>query len=253
MKNQIKTAVEIAAIRESGRMLATINNLLIASAHEGITGLALNELAKNELKKLGGTPPFLGYSGFTGVVCISVNDAVIHGIPNSLALKNGDVVGFDFGVRYKGMVTDSARTIIVGGESQADARTIELVRTARKALDAGIDQAVAGNRTGDIGAAIDAIVRGAGFGSVQQFCGHGVGHELHEEPEIPNYGQPGKGDLLRVGMTIAIEPMLLGGGNDSIYIDSDGWTVRSSDHTLTAHEEDTVLLTEDGPEILTRL
>jgi len=253
MKNQIKTLSEIAAIRESGRMLAHIHQLLIDNAVEGVTGLELDELAKQELKKLGGTAPFLGYHGFSGVGCISVNDAVIHGIPNGLSLKNGDVVSFDYGVKYKGMITDSSRTIIVGGDSFADKRTMEMLKATRRALDAGIDQALAGNRAGDIGAAVDEVVRAGGFGSVQQFCGHGVGHEIHEDPEIPNYGNPHSGPLLRVGMTIAIEPMVLLSGKDDIYIDSDKWTVRSEDGCLTAHEEDTILITEDGPEILTRL
>ncbi len=253
MKNQIKTEEQIAALRESGRMLAVVNNLLIKNAIEGVSGTDLDHIARVELKKLGGTAPFLGYGGFPGVVCISVNDAVIHGIPNSLGFKNGDVVGFDFGVKYKGMVTDSARTVVIGGPAHAKLRTLEWLEMTRRALDAGIDQALPGKRTGDIGAAVDAVIRKAKFGSVQQFCGHGVGHELHEEPEIPNYGQTGQGQLLRVGMTIAIEPMLIEGGADGIYIDADGWTVRSSDHSLTAHEEDTILIAEDGPEILTRL
>lgn len=250
MYNKIKTPTETIAIRESGRMLAVVLDILERSVTPGMTGLEVDELATIELKKLGGLPAFLGYHGFTHSICISVNDAVVHGIPNSRPFKSGDIVGLDFGVNFQGMITDAARTIIVGGTD--DKQLVRLVETTRRSLDAGLNAVKNGVNVGDIAATIQSVLDGGQLGIVRDLVGHGVGHHVHEEPEIPNYGMSGTGPILKTGMTLAIEPMATV-GDWKVVIDPDGWTVRTRDGSISAHFEDTVLVTEDGCEILTRL
>ena len=250
MFTKVKTKNEIENMRTGGRMLAEVLNLLVRQTHAGMTTLEVNELAEAHLKKLGGKPAFKGYQGFPAGLCISVNDAVVHGIPGDYVLQDGDVVGLDFGVNYNGMITDAARTVIVGSSSNEDVKT--LVETTQKALDAGIARVIAGCQTGDIAAAVQSVLEAQNLGIVRDLVGHGVGHQLHEDPNIPNFGQAGRGPILKAGMTIAIEPMATL-GTHRVYQDRDNWTIRTYDGSLAAHFEDTVLITKDGCEILTRL
>jgi methionyl aminopeptidase len=249
MMTKVKTAAEIAAMRESGRMLATVLELVQKSIKPGITTKELDTIAATELEKLGGTPPFLGYYGFPGVICISVNDEVVHGIPSNYVVKSGDIISFDFGVTYQGMITDAARTVLVGPHNKAKQHLID---GTLESLDAGIAAVKDGVQVGDISAAIQSVLDEYGYGVVRDLVGHGVGHELHEDPNIPNYGRPATGPILEAGMTIAIEPMTTL-GSYKVYTADDGWTVCTRDGSLAAHFEDTVLITENGADVLTRL
>lgn len=249
MMTKIKTPAELANMRESGRMLATVLDVVGKSIEVGITTIELDAIAARELAKLGGKPAFLGLYGFPAVICISLNDEVVHGIPGKRVVKNGDIVSFDFGVNYNGMITDAARTILVGPHNKAKQNLIDGTLAS---LDAGIAAVKNGAQVGDISANVQAVLDGYGYGIVRDLVGHGVGHELHEEPNIPNYGKAGTGPTLVAGMTIAIEPMTTL-GSFKVYTASDGWTIATRDGSLAAHFEDTVLVTEAGAEILTRL
>lgn len=249
MYNKVKTKAEIAAIRESGKMLAQVLEIVVAAAKPGVSGLEIDALAAAELKKLGGVPAFLGYQGFPNSICISVNDAVVHGIPNATPFKSGDVIGFDFGVTYNGMITDAARTVIIG---DSDDNIQKLVDNTKLSLDKAIAAVRDGCSVGDISAAAQDVMDAAGHGVVRDLVGHGVGHLVHEEPEIPNYGVGGTGPKLKSGMTVAIEPMATL-GDWRVVLDPDGWTIRTRDGSPSAHFEDTILVTDDGCEILTRL
>lgn len=249
MKNRRKTAAEIRAIRESGRMLATVLQTLEQRLAPGLTTLELDQMAQVELGSLGGKPAFLGFEGFPASLCVSVNDELIHGIPSPRVLEEGDIVGLDFGVTYQGMITDSAVTLGVG---KITAEAKRLLQVTQESLMAGIAVVHDGACTGDIGAVVESHLNKAKLGIVREFCGHGVGHNVHEEPTIPNYGRPGSGAKLVTGMTIAIEPMAML-GSDAIEIDQDGWTVRTKDGKWGAHFEHTVLVTASGFEILTKL
>lgn len=250
MMTRVKTPLEIAAMRESGRMLATVLAHLQKRVRPGISTKELADYAARELKKLGGKPAFLGYQGFPDVLCVSVNNEVVHGIPKtSRVVNDGDIVSLDFGVVYKGMITDAAISVIAG---KGDAKKQRLLDTTNKALNAGIDAVKDGVAVGDIAAAVQAVLESGNYGIVRDLVGHGVGHELHEEPSIPNYGQRGQGQHLKAGMTIAIEPMATL-GNHRVYIKDDGWTVQTWDNSLASHFEHTVLITQKGAEILTKL
>jgi len=249
MVTRVKTASEIEAMRESGRMLATVLAFVTPHVQPGLSTKKLAQLAGEELQKLGGAPAFLGYQGFPDVICISVNDEVVHGIPRADKIINdGDIVSLDFGVTYRGMITDSAISVIAGRPKQK--RHIELVKNTAAALQIGIHSLHDQVRTGDIGAAIEVYLKKHRYGIVRDLVGHGVGHELHEDPNIPNYGRPNTGPWLSAGMTIAIEPMVTLGGN-RVYTADDGWTILTADGAWAAHFEHTVLITEDGAEILT--
>ena len=251
MMTQIKTATEILAMRESGRMLATILDSLKVKVGPGVSTKDLAIIANRELKALGGSAPFLGYQGFPDVICISLNDEVVHGIPRpDRIIKEGDLVSLDFGVNYRGMITDSAITLIVGKPKSNKHQ--ELVRYTRESLIAGIEAVHDGVRTGDIGSAVQNILDKHGYGIVRDLVGHGVGHELHEDPNIPNYGRSNTGPWLKAGMTIAIEPMATLGG-DRVMLDPDHWTIKTHDHSMAAHFEHTVLITKEGVEVLTTL
>ncbi len=249
MITQVKTPDEIKSMQRSGRILAAVLKALSEAARPGMSTLDLSRLAEKELARLGGKPAFKGYHGFPESLCVSVNDEVIHGIPKAdHILREGDVVSCDFGVTIDGMITDAATTFILG--PPASAKDIELVNVTRKATKKAVEAVRPDGFTGDIGAAAQRVLEGASLGIVREFVGHGVGHFIHEEPGIPNYGQAGTGFKLEPGMTIAIEPMAtLGDG--AIYIDKDGWTVKTGDGSRAAHFEHTVLVTEDGYEILT--
>lgn len=247
MFTRVKTAQEIEAMRESGRMLASILDMLEKAIAPGVSERDLAEIAARELKALGGRPVFKGYQGYPDVICISTNEKIVHGIPTGYVFKEGDITGLDFGVQYKGMVTDSARTVKVGAIS---AEAGQLLSATKSALDAGIAACHDGVQTGDIGAAIQQSLAMHKYGIVRELVGHGVGHSMHEGPDIPNYGLAGTGPKLHTGMTIAIEPMVTL-GTEKIALDNDGWTVRTFDGSLSAHFEHTILITEDGAEVLT--
>lgn len=238
-------------MRESGRMLATVLQLLRRRTEPGVSTKDLADLAAAELKSLGGKPAFLGYQGFPDVLCTSINEEVVHGIPSrQKIIQAGDIVSLDFGVVYRGMITDGALSFVVGkpkNESHA-----KLVTITEQSMLAGIAAVHDQVRTGDIGAAVQAVLDKHHYGIVRDLVGHGVGHHLHEDPNVPNYGRPNTGPWLSKGMTIAIEPMATL-GTDRVYIAEDGWTVLTQDGSWAAHFEHTVLITEDGAEILTAL
>lgn len=245
---RIKSESELTNMRESGRMLAAVLGVLRSSTREGITPKELALIADAELKKLGGQPAFLGYQGYPDVICISVNDQVQHCIPDDRPLQNGDVVNFDYGVNYRGMITDAGVTVGVGALSN-DAK--RLLRGTEEALEAALKKVKAGVKVGDVSSTIEAILKKHRLGIVRELVGHGVGHELHEDPEIPNYGRAGTGPVLRAGWTIAIEPITTLGKPD-IYQEKDGWSLRTWDGSWSAQFEHTLLVTDSGCEILTK-
>lgn len=245
----LKTETEISHMRESGRILAAVLEVLRRKTQAGLTPQDMAAIAKKELQALDGEPAFLGFSGYSDIICISVNNQVQHSIPNSIPLKDGDVVNYDFGVRYKGMVTDAGITVCVGGKLTPD--TKRLIEGTERALYDGLRMVKSGARVGDISAAIERTLRKYKLGIVRELVGHGVGHELHEEPEIPNYGRSGSGPVLKSGMTIAIEPITTLGRPD-IYQARDGWTLLTQDGSWSAQFEHTVLVTATGCEILTK-
>ncbi len=249
MYTKVKTPAEISAMRESGRMLATVLTVLRERIAVGMTTKDLAVIAKDELRALGGQPAFLGYNGFPDVLCVSVNEEVVHGIPGTRIIQTGDIVSMDFGVTYRGMITDAAISVVVGA---ADSTRTKLVQITEASLLAGINQVRAGVHIGDIGHAVETVLKSANYGIVKDLVGHGVGHELHEDPNIPNYGKKGSGAVLEAGMTIAIEPMATL-GKEAVYVGNDNWTILTRDDSLAAHFEHTVLITEDGAEILTSL
>lgn len=251
MTTKVKTASEITAMRKSGRMLATVLQKLKQELQPGMSTLDLSKIAEKELAGLGGEAAFKGYQGFPEVLCVSVNDEIVHGIPRAdKIVKDGDIVGLDFGVKYKGMITDAAISVIAGKPKQQG--HIRLVERTERALEEGIAAVHDGVRTGDIGAAVEGYLKQYKYGIVRDLVGHGVGHEVHEDPNIPNYGRADTGPWLEAGMTIAIEPMVTL-GSEKVYIGEDHWTVLTSDHSWSAHFEHTVLITKDGAEILTKL
>jgi methionyl aminopeptidase len=238
----IKTAAEIASMRSGGRILAQVLEAVAAMVHPGITPLELSKAAEAQVERRGGIPAFLGHQGFPAALCVSVNEVVVHGIPGKQPLKEGDIVGLDFGVILGGMVTDGAVTVPVG---QIKAPAQHLLQVTTEALVAGVAAARAGNRVGDISAAVERVLRREGLGVIEELVGHGVGHDLWEEPNIPNYGRAHTGPRLKAGMTIAIEPMATLGSRE-IVIENDDWTVRTADCSLAAQP--------DGPpEILTQV
>jgi methionyl aminopeptidase len=250
MMTKRKTADEIQAMRESGHMLAATLQAVKRETRPGVSTKHLADVAARELKSLGGKPSFLGYQGFPDVLCVSVNEEVVHGIPRaSKIIADGDIVSLDFGVTYKGMITDAAISCIAGKAKVEDQR---LVDVTAESLQAGIHVVRNGVWTGDIGAAVARVLAQHHYGIVRDLVGHGVGHELHEDPNVPNYGRKRTGTQLQAGMTIAIEPMATIGDYE-IYIADDDWTIVTVDHSRSAHFEHTVLITEDGFEILTQI
>lgn len=249
MFTKVKTPSEIESMRTGGKMLATVLDLMRKNTAPGITPKELATQAAKELKALGGKPAFLNYQGFPAVICVSLNAQVVHGIPSSVELVEGDLISFDFGVAYQGMITDSAITVPVGVIDTESARLLEVTKAS---LYAGLDTVISGVMTGDIGQAIEKVLSENNLGIVRDLVGHGVGHQVHEDPNIPNYGRKGTGAILKAGMTVAIEPMAtLGFGG--IFVADDGWTVSTSDGSLSAHFEHTILVTETGHEILTKM
>ncbi len=237
-------------MKDAGRI--TGEALLIARdmIRPGISTFEIDAAIRRYIEKCGAKPAFLGYGGFPASACISINDEVIHGIPSKKRiLEEGDIVKIDTGAVYRGYIGDSARTIPVGKVSDEAQR---LIRATRDSFWAGVEQLKIGNRLGDVGAAIDAVVRENGFGTVRRYVGHGIGTELHESPDVPNYGTAGRGTRLCAGMTLAIEPMVNVGSFEVREL-ADGWTVKTVDGSLSAHYENTVALTSDGVLILTEV
>lgn len=249
MKTQVKTATEIESMRESGRMLASVLSTVSKQVTAGVSSKELANAAAAELRSLGGKPAFLGHQGFPDVICISINDEIVHGIPSTTRiLSGGDIVGLDFGVSYKGMLTDSALSVIVD-KPKSEAH-VKLLRITEQALEAGIQAVHDMVRVGDIGAAIEATLKPGKYGIPRDLVGHGIGRNLWEEPNIPNYGRANTGPWLSTGMTIAIEPMVTL-GTYQIMGSDDGWTIKTADGSWSAHFEHTILITDDGAEVLT--
>ncbi|MEU5634037.1 type I methionyl aminopeptidase [Streptomyces rishiriensis] len=251
---ELKTDTSIDAMYEAGQVVAQALTAVHRAADVGVSLLELDEVAHDVLREAGASSPFLGYrpsfapTPFPAVICASVNDAIVHGVPTGHRLRDGDLVSIDCGAELNGWVGDSAISFTVGRARPEDVR---LVETAERALAAGIEAAVVGNRVGDIAHAIGTVCRGAGYGIMDDFGGHGVGRHMHEDPAIPNEGRPGRGLALRHGMVIAIEPMLIAGGGDDYHVAPDGWTLRTNDGSRAAHTEHTVAITENGPRVLT--
>lgn len=249
MFTRVKNTEELKAMRDSGRMLASVLNLLERETTPGMTTKDLAVIAAQELKRLGGEAPFLGYQGYPDVLCVSVNDEVVHGIPSiDKVINEGDIVSLDFGVSYRGMITDSALSVIAG--KPLSQKHVELLKYTEASLMVGIAEVHDGVRTGDIGEVIEKELNRHKYGIVRDLVGHGVGHYIHEDPNIPNYGRRGTGPRLIKNMTIAIEPMATL-GTDNVYIAEDGWTVLTQDGSWAAHFEHTVAITDDGAEVIT--
>jgi methionyl aminopeptidase len=244
-----KTKQEIAMMREGNRILAQLFEHLSPMIQPGITTAELDQEAELFIRSHNSAPAFKGYRGFPATLCTSVNEEVVHGIPGLRKLKPGDIVSIDVGALYNGLYSDAARTFRVGNVSkQAQA----LMDATQKALEAGISQAYPGKRISDISAAVQKVVESAGFNVVRDFVGHGIGKGLHEDPQIPNFGKKGNGPVIEEGMTFAIEPMVNIGSWKVVVLD-DGWTAVSSDRSLSAHFEDSIAVTKDGPLILSAL
>lgn len=251
---EIKTGGELDAMRAAGRVVARTLQTVRGEAAIGVSLRELDEVAAGVIAEAGAKSSFLGYhpnwapSPYPGVLCTSVNDAVVHGIPTGYRLRDGDLVSIDFGASIDGWHGDAAISFVVGTADPADLRLID---TTAEALAAGIAQVREGNRLGDIGAAVSVIGRRAGYGLLADHGGHGIGKAMHEAPHVPNEARPGTGLPLRAGMVLAIEPMFHAGGRDDYRHDDDGWTLRTADGSRAAHVEHTVAITPDGPEIFT--
>ena len=243
----LKTPEQLRLMREAGKITAEVLLYAESILRDGMSTAELDHKIRAFIEHHGGKPTFLGYGGFPGSACISLNDEVIHGIPSSKRIiRDGDLVKVDVGVTYRGYIGDSARTFGVGEISEQAKQLIEATRTS---FFKGMEAAVSGNRIGDVGHAVDAHVTAAGFSTVRQYVGHGVGRELHEEPEVPNYGKQGRGQRLMAGMVIAIEPMIAA-GSAAIKVLSDDWTVVTRDSSLAAHYEHSIAVTSDGCVVL---
>ncbi|MDT5125244.1 MAG: methionyl aminopeptidase [Mycobacterium sp.] len=251
---ELKTEAEIEAMAAAGAVVAEALRAIVEHAKPGHTTADLDKVAADVLARHGAGSPFLNYhpswapSPFPAVLCTSVNDAVVHGVPNGEVLADGDLVSVDFGATLRGWCGDAARSFIVGTPRPQDAA---LIATTDAALAAGIAAVRLGNTLGDVGYAIGKVARGAGYGMLADHGGHGIGRTMHEAPHVPNEGRPGKGMKLRPGLVIAIEPMLIADGTDDYTHDSDGWTLRTASGARAAHSEHTVAVTADGPRILT--
>jgi methionyl aminopeptidase len=245
----IKRPEEIAKMRRAGGILAEILDVLHGELRPGISTADLDEIAERMIREAGAVPSFKGYHGtYPGSICASINDEVVHGIPSpKRSLREGDVVSLDIGCIWQGWHADCARTWSIGPVPEP---VQTLIDATRRGMEAGIAAALPGNRLGDVGAAIEAVAREHGYGVVRPFVGHGIGTEMHEEPQVPNYGRPGTGLRIEAGMCFAIEPMFNLGG-DAVEVLDDGWTVVTRDGSLSAHFENTIAVLESGPQVLT--
>jgi len=243
-----KTESEVDTMARAGRVVASTLDLLEAEAKPGVTTADLDRIAEEHIRSFGGVPTFKGYRGFPGSICASPNSMVVHGIPGPYELKSGDLLSVDVGVTLDGYVADSAITVPVG---EVSATGHELIEVCRESLEAAIAQCRAGNRLGDVSHAVQELVEARGFGVVRSLVGHGVGREMHEDPQIPNYGPAGRGPKLAPGMVFAIEPMITE-GDWNVRGGEDGWAIYTTDGSLAAHCEHTVAITSNGPRVLTR-
>lgn len=251
MKEEVilKSPGEIEIMRSACLIVAEVLDIVKNSVKPGNTTLDLERIAEEETKKRDANPAFKGYRGYPYCLCTSLNSEVVHGMPSKRVLKRGDILSIDFGVRYNGFYGDSAITVPVGEVSEDALRLIEVTKAS---LDAAIEQAVAGNRLTDVSSAVQRLVESHGFSVVREFVGHGIGRELHEPPQVPNFGLPGRGIRLKPGMVLAIEPMINMGGS-AVKVLDDGWTAVTVDGSLSAHFEHTVAVTPDGPYVLSRI
>lgn len=245
----LKSEREINYLRDAGRIVAETLVEVKKAAKPDVTTMELDRIAEEYIKSCGATPAFKGYHGFPGNICSSVNEEVVHGIPGLKKLKNGDTVSIDIGAVINGYYGDAAITIPIG---EVDAEVQQLLDVTEQSLYKGIEQAIVGNRLSDISHAVQKHAESFGYGVVRDYVGHGIGRNMHEDPQVPNYGPPGRGPRLKSGMTLAIEPMINMGTHEVKTLD-DGWTVITSDGKRSAHFEHTIVITPDGPEILTKL
>ena len=243
-----KSQAEIDGMGRAGDIVVGTLELIGEKLEPGISMLELDRLAEQYIRDQGGVPTSKGYRGYPAALCISPNAMIVHGIPTDYRAEAGDVISVDVGVTLDGLVADSAYTFGVG---EIDPEAQRLLDVCQEALAAGIDQARVGNQVSDIGHAVQSVVEGAGFSVVRSLVGHGVGRSYHEDPQIPNFGEPGRGPVLQPGMTLAIEPMINAGGPE-VYLHDDEWSISTEDGSLSAHFEHTVAVTEEGPKILTR-
>jgi methionyl aminopeptidase len=244
-----KSPAEIDRMRRAGRLVGHTLTSVVEAARPGVSLLDLDRLAEQVIRGGGGVPSFLGYHGFPATLCLSPNSWVVHGIPNGYVLQEGDILSIDCGAIVEGWHGDAAVTIPIG---QVDEAARKLIETTERAMWAGIAQVRAGNRLSDIGHAVEQVASARGYGVVREYVGHGIGTRMHEEPQVPNYGKPGRGLRLDVGLVLAIEPMVNEGGPETRVLD-DAWTVVTRDNSRSAHFEHTVAITPTGPEVLTLL
>jgi len=255
---ELKSADQVEKLRAANRLVAQAHAAIRERVAVGVTLRELDEVADAVIRDAGATPAFRGYhphfapTPFPGTICASVNDAIVHGIPDDTVLAEGDLLSIDCGCHLEGWTGDAAFSMIIGGDEKGLAEDLALMDATRRALAAGIEQAVPGNRMGDIASAIEEIIRGEGYGMPHGWGGHGIGREMHEAPSVPNEGRAGRGLKLRPGLVICIEPMLHRGGDEYV-LDPDGWSIRTADGSRAAHEEHAVAITEDGPDVLSVL
>ena len=242
-----KNKDEVDRMRRAGRVVAEMLDTCEEAAKPGVTTRDLDLLAREVIERRGARSNFLNYHGFPAVICTSPNDVIVHGIPGSYRLKDGDILSVDCGAIIEGYHADAARTVLVGDVDEEARRLLEITR---QSLEAGIKHVRDGARLSDIGHAVQTVAEGGGFSVVREYVGHGIGTALHEEPKVPNYGEPGRGIKLKVGHVLAVEPMVNAGRAETTMYD-DGWTVVTADGSLSAHFEHTIAVTDDGPEVLT--
>ena len=243
----IKNNIELNSLRQSGKMLNSVKEIIKKNIAAGITPKELDYIAEKEILDLGGKPGFKGLYGFPGTICSSFNEEIVHGIPSDRKIKDGDIISIDCGVIYEDFNTDSAFTLGIGN---LPVKTSKLIETTLNSLHLGIKEAVPNNHIGDIGHAVESYSTNNGFSVVKEYVGHGIGKNLHEDPQIPNYGIKSSGPKIIEGMALAIEPMLIE-GDEQTKIDNDGWTVKTKDGSMSAHFEDTIIITNSGNEIIT--
>ena len=243
----IKNNIELNYLRQSGKMLNSVKKTIKKNIAAGITTKELDYIAEKEILDLGGKPGFKGLYGFPGTICSSFNEEIVHGIPSNRKIKDGDIISIDCGVIYEDFNTDSAFTLGIGN---LPVKTSKLIETTLNSLHLGIKEAVPNNHIGDIGHAVESYSTNNGFSVVKEYVGHGIGKNLHEDPQIPNYGIKSSGPKIIEGMALAIEPMLIE-GDEQTKIDNDGWTVKTKDGSMSAHFEDTIIITNSGNEIIT--
>ena len=243
-----KSPQEIEKMRKAGQIVARTIDRLVVAVSPGMTTAHLDALAEQTIRSMGAVPSFKGYRGFPGTICTSLNEQVVHGIPGKRAVREGDILKLDVGAVWEGYHADSAISMFVG-EPLSDVAD-KLVRVTEESLEAGIAMLQPGGRLSDVGHAVQQVVEGAGFSCVREYAGHGVGRALHEDPQVPNYGEPGRGPVIRPGLVVAIEPMV-NVGTWRTRLLADRWTVITADKSLSAHFEHTIAVTEDGPEVLT--